>query len=53
MSPGYLGKMEDQANSRRRPAPEYNVSNMVMLDARNIKKRQYSKGLSPNSLGPR
>lgn len=45
-------KMEEQANRVRLPAPEYHEGDLVMLDARNIRTRQHSKGLSPKNLGP-
>lgn len=45
-------KMEEQANKHRHPAPEFSPGDLVMLDARNIRTRQQSKGLSPKNLGP-
>jgi hypothetical protein len=45
-------RMEVQANRRRLPAPEFQVGDLVMLDARNVRTRQHSKGLAPKNLGP-
>jgi hypothetical protein len=45
-------KMEEQANRLRSPAPELRPGDLVMLDARNVRTRQHSKGLSPKNLGP-
>ena len=45
-------KMEEQANRHRLPSPEWREGDYVMLDARNVRTRQHSKGLSPKNLGP-
>jgi hypothetical protein len=44
--------MEEQANRLRSPAPELQPGNLVMLDARNVRTRQHSKGLSLKNLSP-
>ena len=44
--------MEEQANQRRHPAPEFRVGDKVMLDARYLRTLRPNKGLDYKNLGP-
>lgn len=45
-------KMEQYANQYRLPAPTFKKGDWVMLDAKNIKTKRSSTGLSEKKLGP-
>jgi hypothetical protein len=45
-------RMEHFANTKRKPAPAYQVGDMVWLSAKNIKTQRPSKKLDSKNLGP-